>query len=113
MSCRMVLNGPRSDEIVSLRLVRLGVQALGDDYLLFSTPEGPNGGIMKVDTVVPGKSPYIYIDVDEIEPYIEKTKELGGGIDVPKKEIPKVGWYAHLKDPDGNIIGIFQDLKKE
>ncbi|UCF07165.1 MAG: VOC family protein, partial [Thermoplasmata archaeon] len=85
----------------------------GDDYLLFKTPEGPNGGIMKVDAVEPGRSPYIYIEVDEIEPYVEKAEELGGGIDEPKKEIPKVGWFAHITDPDGNIIGLFQDLKSE
>lgn len=85
----------------------------GDDYLLFNTPEGPNGGIMRVDEVTPGKSPYIYIQVDEIEPYLQKAQELGGGIDTPKKEIPKVGWFAHILDPDGNIVGIFEDLKKE
>jgi len=85
----------------------------GEEYLLFGTPEGPNGGIMKVDKVIPGKSPYIYIEVDEIEPYLEKAKELGGGIDTPKKEIPKVGWFAHVTDHDGNIVGLFEDLKKE
>jgi predicted enzyme related to lactoylglutathione lyase len=85
----------------------------GEDYLLFNTPEGPNGGIMKVDKLLPGKSPYIYIHVDDVEPYLDKAKELGGGIDTPKKEIPKVGWFAHILDPDGNIIGLFEDLKKK
>jgi predicted enzyme related to lactoylglutathione lyase len=85
----------------------------GKDYLVFRTPEGPNGGIMKVDKVVPGKSPYIYIQVEEIEPYLEKAKELGGGVDTLKKEIPKVGYFAHVLDPDGNIVGLFEDFKKE
>ncbi len=85
----------------------------GENYLLFNTPEGPNGGIMRVDSVTPGKSPYIYIEVEDIEPYLEKAKELGGGIDTPKKEIPKVGWFAHITDPDENIIGLFADFKKE
>ena len=44
---------------------------------------------------------------------IEKVKELDGAIDSPKKEIPKVGWFAHITDLDGNIIGLFEDLKKE
>jgi predicted enzyme related to lactoylglutathione lyase len=84
----------------------------GKDYLLFRTPDGPNGGIMKVDEVTSGKSPYVYIEVEDIEPYLDKANELGGGIDTPKKEIPKVGWFAHISDPDGNIIGLFEDLKK-
>ena len=85
----------------------------GDEYLLFDTPEGPGGGIMKVDNVTPGRSPFIYIEVNEIEPYLAKAQELGGGIDTPKTEIPSIGWHAHVTDPDGNIVGLFQNLPKE
>jgi len=88
-------------------------QAWGGEYLLFNPPEGPGGGIMKVDEVTPGKSPSIYIEVDEIQPYLEKVKDLGGRVEVSKKEIPTIGWYAHLLDPDGNIIGLFQELPKK
>ena len=88
-------------------------QSWDEEYLLFNPPEGPGGGIFKVDKVEPGKSPYIYIEVDEIEPYLEKVKNLGGGVEVPKTEIQKTGWYAHVLDPDGNIIGLFQGLPKE
>ena len=83
-------------------------QPMGENYLLFEPPDGPGGGIMKVDKVTPGKSPYIYIEVDEIEPYLEKVKGLGGDVDAPKQEIPNIGWYAHLLDPDNNIVGIFR-----
>lgn len=82
----------------------------GEDYLTFTAPEGPGGGIMKVKEVSPGASPSVYVEVDEIEPYLNKAKELGGGVAVPKTEIPKVGWFAHLKDPDGNIVGLFRGL---
>jgi predicted enzyme related to lactoylglutathione lyase len=85
----------------------------GDDYLVFNTPDGPNGGIMKVDKVEPGRSPYVYINVEDIEPYLKRAEELGGEVDVPKTEIPKVGWYAHIKDHEGNIIGLLQGLGKK
>ena len=85
----------------------------GDEYLMFTPPDGPGGGIMKVDSVTPGKSPYIYIEVEEIEPYLDKVKRLGGDIEKPKQEIPNIGWYAHVLDPDGNIVGLFQELPKE
>lgn len=85
----------------------------GREYLTFNPPEGPGGGIMKVDKVEPGRSPYVYIEVEEIEPYLEKAKELGGGVDTPKSEVKGVGWYAHLLDPDNNIIGLMQWAKKE
>ncbi len=83
-------------------------QPLGGDYLTFDPPEGPGGGIMKVDEVHPGESPSVYIEVGEIEPYLQRARELGGSVAVPKTEIPNVGWFAHLKDPDGNIVGLFQ-----
>lgn len=83
-------------------------QPFGGDYLVFSTPEGPGGGIMKADEVKSGESPLVYIEVEEIEPYLERAKGLGGRVAVPKTEIPTVGWFAHLTDPDGNVVGLFQ-----
>ncbi|MFQ5884687.1 MAG: VOC family protein [Thermoplasmata archaeon] len=83
-------------------------QPFGEDYLLFSPPSGVGGGIMKVDEVSPGESPLVYVDVDEIEPYLERAKELGGEVAVEKTPVPKVGWFAHVSDPDGNIVGIVQ-----
>ncbi len=83
------------------------------NYLMFQPPDGPGGGIMKVEKVVPGKSPYIYIEVDNIEPYIEKAKKLGGGVDTPKREIPGMGWFAHIMDHDKNIYGLFEPMKRE
>ncbi len=64
-----------------------------------------------MNEVHPGESPAVYVDVDEIEPYLQKVKVLGGGVAVPKTEIPTLGWYAHLTDPDGNIIGLFQGIE--
>ncbi|MCD6086812.1 MAG: VOC family protein [Candidatus Hydrothermae bacterium] len=82
-------------------------QSLSEDYLVFSTPEGPGGGIFKAEEVNPGSSPLVYILVDHIAPYLEKAEKLGGTIDVPETEIPGVGRYAHIKDHDGNIYGLF------
>lgn len=83
-------------------------ESWGDEYLLFQPPSGVNGGIMKVKKVQPGQSPVVYIEVEEIEPYIKKAKELGGKVAVPKTEIPNVGWHVHLVDFDGNIVALFQ-----
>lgn len=89
------------------------IKPFGEDYLLFKPQTGVGGGIMKVDKVKPGESPLIYILVDEIEPYYEKAKKLGGAVVVKKTEIPTVGWYAHLTDPDGNIVGLLEEVKKD
>lgn len=84
----------------------------GEGYLVFTPPEGVGGGINKVEKVVAGESPVVYVEVEEIEPYLKKAKALGGGVAVPKTEIPGMGWFAHVTDPDGNVVGLFQGRKK-
>jgi predicted enzyme related to lactoylglutathione lyase len=84
-------------------------QNWGPEYITFRPKEGPGGGLMKVDRVKAGSSPVVYIEVEEIEPLLNKAKELGGGVAVPKTEISGMGWYAHLTDPDGNIVGLYQE----
>jgi predicted enzyme related to lactoylglutathione lyase len=83
----------------------------GSEYLVFSPPKGPGGGIMKAKEVHSGESPSVYVEVDEIEPYLEKAKQFGGDVGVGKTEIPGAGWFAHLIDPDGNIVGVFEGRK--
>jgi len=90
------------------RLFGWKFQTLGENYLIFNPPQGPGVGIMKVAAVRPGESPYVYIEVDEIEPYLQRARELGSEVAVGKTEIPNVGWFAHLKDLDGNVVGLFQ-----
>ena len=84
----------------------------GECYTLFRPPEGVGGGISKAEKVSPAGSPVVYVQVDEIEPYLGRAKELGGGVAVPRTEIPTVGWFAHLTDPDGNLVGLFQSNQK-
>ena len=87
-------------------------ESWGEEYTVFKSPN-IDGGLMKVDKVSSGKSPVIYIEVPEIESYAKKAKELGGKVTVPKTQInPSVGWFAHLTDPDGNLVGLFQGPSK-
>jgi predicted enzyme related to lactoylglutathione lyase len=84
-----------------------------EGYSMFQDGSGVGGALMKVDKVTPGKSPVVYIEVPEIEPYLKKAKELGGKVATPKTLIdPKVGWFAQLTDPDGNSVGLFQGPAK-
>ena len=51
--------------------------------------------------------------MNEIEDYLRRTKELGGVVAAGKTEIPTLGWYALLKDLDGNTIGLYQERTRE
>jgi hypothetical protein len=67
---------------------------------------GINGGICDA----PKGVPYfvMYIQVDDLQQYLDKAASLGGQAVVPPTIIPCVGVYAFFKDPDGNIIGLFK-----
>lgn len=48
-----------------------------------------------------------YIQVDDMEKYMEKAKALGGAVMVPPQEIP-MGTFAWLTDPEGNYVGLWK-----
>jgi predicted enzyme related to lactoylglutathione lyase len=48
------------------------------------------------------------IDVEDIDSAIEKVKEHGGEIMMPKTAVNGVGWIGYFKDPFDNIFGLMQ-----
>jgi predicted enzyme related to lactoylglutathione lyase len=83
-------------------------EPFGEDYLLFTAPEGPDVGIRRVAGVGTGDSPTVYVEVPSVATCGEQAEELGGEVVAPKAEIPGVGWFSRVKDPDGNVIGLFE-----
>jgi len=68
-----------------------------------------NGGITQRDETA--KSPIIMITVENLEESMKKIEEGGGKIVMPKAQVGDMGLYARISDPEGNIIGIWQNLK--
>ena len=50
----------------------------------------------------------IYVQVEDLETYLERATELGGKTLVPPVTLPGQGRFAWLAPPEGNIIGIWQ-----
>ena len=48
------------------------------------------------------------VEVDDIDPYLEKVEQASGTILQGKNAIPGIGYQAYCKDPDGTIFGIHQ-----
>ncbi len=90
-------------------------ESWGETYLMFQVPGGLGGGFAQcpAEKFSPGQTPIVYFEVEQIEPYLQRAKELGGKVTVPKNQIdPSVGWSAHLTDPDGNTVGLFQSSQR-
>jgi hypothetical protein len=46
----------------------------------------------------------IYITVDDVDATAQKTQELGGRVLMPPMDIPKVGRFCVIQDPQGAVI---------
>ena len=67
-----------------------------------------NGGMMKRGEV---KHPVITVIVEDIDRAKEKIEKNGGKMINEKMEIPQMGWSAYFKDSEGNVMGLFQNVK--
>ena len=49
-----------------------------------------------------------YFMVDEIDATLQAASAAGGETLIPKTEIPGVGHYGMFCDPEGIVVGLFQ-----
>jgi uncharacterized protein len=77
------------------------------DYWLFRTSEGYGGAVGKRD-VSTGHILRNYIEVNSIDDALAASDRTGGTTKEPRSEIPGMGWFAVVIDPEGSEIGLFQ-----
>lgn len=73
-------------------------------------PGAINGGIVKRDEYI--KTPQVTVNVPSIDDCIAKIKAAGGSIVREKQEIEGAGYYAYVHDSEGNLLGLWEDIKK-
>jgi hypothetical protein len=54
----------------------------------------------------------VYVAVDDIEATLAKAAKLGGATIVPTQEVPGMGWFAWMKDVEGNCIGLWKAMSQ-
>ena len=71
---------------------------------------GSQSGIQGHMTAL-GHEPYhytiFYVEVEDVQAYIDKATALGGKMLVPPISIP-AGTFAWIADPDGNTVGLWK-----
>ena len=73
-------------------------------------PGAINGGIMKRNKDV--KAPVFAINVASIDERVKQIEKAGGNVVKPKMDMMGMGFYAYVKDTEGNVIGLWEDAKK-
>lgn len=71
-------------------------------------PGAINGGMMAREGQI--TNPVITVDVPDIDATLQVVERLGGSVVMPKNEIPGMGYFAYFKDPENNIMGLWENL---
>lgn len=89
-------------------------QGEGDPYTMWTNDEVPMGGVMPLPEeakAVDAPPHWIaYVMVPDTKETVALTEDLGGSVVVPATEIPNVGSFAILHDPQGGAFATFTPL---
>ena len=85
---------------------------MGAPYTILSTPHGPVGGLM----AVPEKAREMgarpgwlgYVAVDDVDAFAKRATQAGGAIHHGPDDIPGVGRFASVADPQGAAFVLFK-----
>lgn len=91
----------------------------GMDYTIVTTgptaEQGPpsepgfiNGGMLQRG-MNPASGPVVVVEVDDIDAALEKIGGLGGRTVVGKTTVGDMGFSAYFTDPEGNVIGLWEN----
>ena len=83
-----------------------------DTYTMIQVGEGTGGGIMK--NRAPGVPSHwlAYIQVDDLAGSTQQAEKLGGKVVQPITEVPEMGSFSVIADPDGAVFGLWEPKTK-
>ena len=79
-----------------------------ESYTMWTAGDQPLGGVMKMEAREQAPPHWIgYIYAPDVDATVKQAQSLGGGVIVPGTDIPNVGRFAILTDPQGAVFAIF------
>jgi predicted enzyme related to lactoylglutathione lyase len=92
-------------------------QAFGPDYTVLSVGSAGVGGVMALspEMAAAGAKPgwLGYIGVEDVDAAAAKLRQAGGAVHRPPGDIPNVGRFAVVADPQGAVFMLFKGLPAE
>jgi len=80
----------------------------GTDYTLVKYGGEQMGGMMNIPPAAKGMPPCwgVYVTVDDVDATAKLAVEMGGKVCMPPQDIPQVGRFCVLQDPQGAMINV-------
>lgn len=80
-------------------------------YTLYTTGDGEvGGGLFDPPAGVP-RAITNYVLVNDLDESARKIPEFGGRVVTDRMEVPGMGWFRVVLDPDGNSFSLWQPAK--
>jgi predicted enzyme related to lactoylglutathione lyase len=87
-------------------------EGAGSPYLMWTNGDVPLGGVMRLpdEAAAQGAPPHwlAYITTPDVDAAVALATELGGSVYVDPTDIPTVGRFAILADPQGAVFAVFR-----
>jgi predicted enzyme related to lactoylglutathione lyase len=71
-------------------------------------PGAINGGLFRRSADAPS-TPVVTIDVDSVDNALKQIEAAGGRVVQPRVELPGMGAFAYFTDPEGNVLGLWEN----
>jgi predicted enzyme related to lactoylglutathione lyase len=86
---------------------------LAHNYVTFEAEGGLRGGFAgPAEPTYKQESLLVYLATDDIDATLATIEAHGGKTEIPKTEIPHIGWWAVFTDPAGNRLGLFISARR-
>jgi predicted enzyme related to lactoylglutathione lyase len=85
----------------------------GTEYLIFDTGEAPRAqnlrrGAIRLAAGEEAPGVVVYVLVEDIDGVLAQVEEAGGEVAVPKTP-QEESYKAYFRDPDGNLLGLWEE----
>ena len=98
------------------RFTNWGTQPFDNDYTMWTNGGVPFAGIFKLTDEMRGQGVppnwMAYVEADDVDATVNKAKSLGANVLAGPGEIPNVGRYAVLTDPQGAAFGVYKSVRE-
>lgn len=82
-----------------------------DEKNMWKEPGFINGGMFQRSPKFPLQGPTVAVTVEDIHAALTKAKAAGGTVMMEVTKIADMGLYAYVRDTEGNVIGVWQNLQ--
>jgi len=94
-----------------------GTQAFDENYAIWTAGETGVGGVTRLsdERKKIGLGPHWlgYVSADDVDALTKKAESLGAKTHVPPTDIPTIGRFSLIADPQGAVIALFKPLPRD